>query len=70
MWHLNKYGHSNCFPLLQRGIEGDFLIQPGLIADLRLYSVNYLVATGKPVGLIICFRGKRAEINYKVLDLN
>ena len=22
--HLNKYGHPHCFPLLQRGIEGDF----------------------------------------------
>ena len=33
--HLNKYGHSDCFPLLQRGIEGDFLIQPGIIENLR-----------------------------------
>jgi hypothetical protein len=22
--HINKSGHSGCFPLLERGIEGDF----------------------------------------------
>jgi hypothetical protein len=24
VYHLNKFGYSDCFPLLQRGIEGDF----------------------------------------------
>jgi len=32
--HLNKYRHSDHFTLLQRGIEGDFLIRPGFIANL------------------------------------
>jgi len=31
--------------------------------------VNYLVATGKPVGLILNF-GKKVEIKRKVKDLN
>jgi hypothetical protein len=32
--HLNRYGYSDYFPLLQRGIEGDILIRPGFIANL------------------------------------
>jgi len=55
---------------LQRGIEVDFLIQPGFIENLRLCLVNYLVATVKPVGLIICFRGRKVEIKHKAKDIN
>ncbi len=32
--------------------------------------VNYLVATGKPVGLILNFGESKVEINRKVKDLN
>ena len=32
--------------------------------------VNYLVATGKPVGLILNFGERKVEINRKVSDLN
>jgi len=71
MIHItSQYGYSDCFPLLQRGIEGDFLIQPWFIENLRLYFVKYLVATVKPVGLIICFRGRRVDIKHKAKDLN
>jgi GxxExxY protein len=32
--------------------------------------VNYLVATGKPVGLILNFGEKKIEIKRKIKDLN
>ncbi|MBW1752070.1 MAG: hypothetical protein JRJ46_03005 [Deltaproteobacteria bacterium] len=32
--------------------------------------VNYLVATGKPVGLILNFGERKVEIKRKVKDLN
>jgi hypothetical protein len=32
--------------------------------------VNYLVATGKPVGLILNFGERKVEVKRKVKDLN
>jgi hypothetical protein len=32
--------------------------------------VNYLVATGKPVGLILSFGEQKVEVKRKVKDLN
>jgi len=32
--------------------------------------VNYLVATGKPVGLIVNFGERKVEIKRKIKDLN
>lgn len=32
--------------------------------------VNYLVATGKPVGLILNFAEQKVEVKRKVKDLN
>jgi len=32
--------------------------------------VNYLVATGKPVGLVLNFGEKKLEVKRKVKDLN
>ena len=36
----------------------------------EVQMVNYLVATGKPVGLILNFGERRVEIKRKVKDLN
>jgi len=32
--------------------------------------VNYLVATGKPVGLILNFGERKVDVNRKIKDLN
>ena len=41
-----------------------------IIKAHEVQLVNYLVATGKPVGLILNFGEKKVEIKRKVKDLN
>jgi len=43
----------------------------GFIADIvvKVQMVNYLVATGKPAGLIIDFGERKVEIKHKAKDL-
>jgi GxxExxY protein len=41
-----------------------------IIKTHKVQLVNYLVATGKPVGLILNFGEKKVEIKRKVKDLN
>ncbi len=41
-----------------------------IINTHEVQLVNYLVATGKPVGLILNFGESKVEINRKVKDLN
>ncbi len=41
-----------------------------IIKAHEVQLVNYLVATGKPVGLILNFEEKKVEIKRKVKDLN
>jgi GxxExxY protein len=41
-----------------------------IIKDHEVQLVNYLVATGKPVGLILNFGERKVEIKRKVKDLN
>ena len=58
----------------------DIIIDDTIILELKsvrriiraheVQLVNYLVATGKPVGLIINFGERKVEIKRKVKDLN
>jgi len=58
----------------------DMLVNDAVIIELKSVSriikahevqlVNYLVATGKPVGLILNFGERKVEIKRKVKDLN
>ena len=41
-----------------------------IIKTYKVQLVNYLVATGKPVGLILNFGERKVEIKRKVKDLN
>ena len=41
-----------------------------IIKAHEVQLVNYLVATGKPIGLILNFGERKVEINHKVKDLN
>ena len=41
-----------------------------LIQEHEVQLVNYLVATNKPVGLMLNFGGRKAEVKRKVKDLN
>jgi hypothetical protein len=47
--YLNKSWYSDFFPLLQRGIEGDFLIKPGLFYEFAnpINQSTYLVILSK-----------------------
>jgi hypothetical protein len=53
-----------------------FFVYLGHVNDSEAYFtgevqlVNYLVATGKPVGLILNFGERKVEIKRKVKDLN
>lgn len=58
----------------------DIIVDDTIILELKSVTsiikahevqlVNYLVATGKPVGLIINFGERKVEIKRKVKDLN
>ena len=58
----------------------DIIVNDAIILELKsvrriikaheVQLVNYLVATGKPVGLILNFGEKKVEIKRKVKDLN
>ncbi len=58
----------------------DIIVNDAIILELKsvrriiraheVQLVNYLVATGKPIGLILNFGEKRVEIKRKVKDLN
>ena len=57
----------------------DIIVEDTIILELKsvkqivqayeVQLVNYLVATGKPVGLVINFGEKKVEIKRKVKDL-
>jgi GxxExxY protein len=58
----------------------DIIVNDNIILELKsvrriikaheVQLVNYLVATGKPVGLILNFGERKVEIKRKVKDLN
>ncbi len=58
----------------------DIVVNDAIIIELKsvrriikaheVQMVNYLVATGKPVGLILNFGERKVEIKRKVKDLN
>ena len=58
----------------------DIIVDDSIIVELKsvrriikaheIQLVNYLVATGKPVGLILNFGERKVEIKRKVKDLN
>jgi len=58
----------------------DMMVNDAVIIELKsvrriikaheIQLVNYLVATGKPVGLILNFGERKVEIKRKVKDLN
>jgi GxxExxY protein len=58
----------------------DIIVNDAIILELKsvrriiraheVQLVNYLVATGKPIGLIINFGERKVEIKRKVKDLN
>ncbi len=58
----------------------DMLVNDAVIIELKsvrriikaheIQLVNYLVATGKPVGLVLNFGERKVEIKRKVKDLN
>ena len=58
----------------------DMMVNDAVIIELKsvrriikaheIQLVNYLVATGKPVGLILNFGERKVEIKRKVRDLN
>ncbi len=58
----------------------DMIVNDAIIIELKsvrriikvheIQLVNYLVATGKPVGLILNFGERKVEIKRKVKDLN
>ena len=58
----------------------DIIVNDAIIIELKsvkriikaheVQLVNYLVATGKPVGLILNFGERKVEIKRKVKDLN
>ena len=41
-----------------------------IIKAHEIQLVNYLVATGKPVGLLLNFRERKVELKRKIKDLN
>jgi len=57
----------------------DIIVEDTIILELKsvkqivkayeVQLVNYLVATGKPVGLVINFGEKKVEVKRKVKDL-
>ncbi|MFH1351220.1 MAG: GxxExxY protein [Pseudomonadota bacterium] len=59
---------------------GDIVVNDAVIIELKsvrriiraheVQLVNYLVATGKPVGLILNFGERKVEIKRKVKDLH
>ena len=59
--------------------KADILVEDTVILELKsirqitqaheVQSVNYLVATGKPVGLILNFGEQKVEVKQKVKDL-
>jgi GxxExxY protein len=60
--------------------EVDIMVNDAIIIELKsarriikaheVQLVNYLVATGKPVGLILNFGERKVEIKRKVKDFN
>ncbi|MDP6379858.1 MAG: GxxExxY protein [Phycisphaerae bacterium] len=60
--------------------KADILVEDSIIVELKsvrriaraheVQLVNYLVATGKPVGLILNFGETKVEVKRKVKDLN
>ena len=58
----------------------DIIVEDTIIVELKsvrsiiksheVQLVNYLVATGKPIGLIINFGEKRVEVKRKQKELN
>ena len=58
----------------------DIVVEDTIILELKsvrwiikaheMQLVNYLVATGKPVGLVLNFGEKKVEVKRKVKDLN
>ncbi|MBW1767404.1 MAG: GxxExxY protein, partial [Deltaproteobacteria bacterium] len=58
----------------------DMMVNDAVVIELKsvrriiraheIQLVNYLVATGKPVGLILNFGERKVEIKRKVKDLN
>ena len=58
----------------------DILVEDTIIVELKsvrhivqaheVQLVNYLVATGKPVGLLLNFAEEKVEVKRKVRDLN
>jgi len=58
----------------------DVVVEDAVIVELKsvrqivvpheVQLVNYLVATGKPVGLLLNFAEKKVEVKRKVKDLN
>ena len=63
-----------------REFVADIIVNDTIILELKsvrrvskaheVQLVNYLVATGKPVGLILNFGERKVEIKRKVKDLN
>ena len=60
--------------------EGDVIVEDVVILELKsvrriikaheVQLVNYLVATRKPVGLILNFGEKKVDVKRKIKDLN
>ena len=60
--------------------KADIVVEDTIILELKsvkqivqaheVQLVNYLVATGKPVGLILNFSEQKVEVKRKVKDLN
>ena len=59
---------------------GDIVVEDTVIVELKsvrrlvvaheIQLVNYLVATGKPVGLVLNFGERKVEVKRKVRDLS
>ena len=80
---LNTESQKPITVYYESAIVGEFvadIINDAIILELKsvrriikaheVQLVNYLVATGKPVGLILNFGEKKVEIKRKVKDLN
>ena len=63
-----------------REFVADIIVNDMIILELKsvrrvikaheVQLVNYLVATGKPVGLILNFGERKVEVKRKIKDLN
>ncbi len=67
---LIRHKYGGLIQLIKKRITIELKSVRRIIKAHEVQVVNYLVATGKPVGLILNFGERKVEIKRKVKDLN